>query len=210
MYTDQNCPPKLARAELRACHDLAAKIGVRLKSFVFPGNFEGNHDVLAGMGFVAYRGSTNAHLSYPFKAGGVWNLPGSLQLFDPRVDSRRRIPHYVEKALKTGTLLHLNFHPSELDSQDIERTLVPALRYLKQLRERGLIWFGSMDEIAAYCEGRSLAVVRATTGSHGVMRIDIESTFDSDKYGTERDVRVGGPGPARRMSYNRNHVPKCA
>jgi len=154
---------------------------VRLKSFVFPGNFEGNHDVLAGMGFVAYRGSTNAHLSYPFKAGGVWNLPGSLQLFDPKVDYRRRIPHYVEKALKTGTLLHLNFHPSELDSQDIERTFVPALRYLKQLRERGLIWFGSMDEIAAYCEGRSLAVVRATTGNL-LMRIDIESAFDSEKY----------------------------
>jgi len=181
-FSDRNCPPELARAELRACQDLAAKLGVRLRSFVFPGNFEGNYDVLARMGFVAYRGSTNAHLSYPVKARGVWNLRGSLQLFDPAVDYRRRIPHYVEKALDTGTLLHMNFHPSEVDSQTVERTLVPALRYLKGFEERGLIWFGSMDEIAAYCEARSLAVVRATTGSHGVMRIDIESTFDSDKY----------------------------
>jgi len=181
-FSDRNCPPELARAELEACQGLAAKIGVRLKSFVFPGNFEGNHDVLASMGFVAYRGSTNAHLSYPFKAGGAWNLPGSLQLFDPVVDYGRRIPHYVEKALETGTLLHLNFHPSELDSQTIERTLVPALRYLKQFEERGLIWFGTMDEIAGYCEARGLVVAKATTGSHRLTGIDIELAFDSDKY----------------------------
>ena len=155
---------------------------MRLKSFVFPGNFEGNHDVLASMGFVAYRGSTNAHMSYPFKARGVWNLPGSLQLFDPAVDYHRRIPHYVEKALDAGTLLHLNFHPSELDSQTIDRTLVPALRYLKRFEEHGQIWFGSMDEIAAYCEARSLAVLRPTTGNHRLLGINLEFAHDSEKY----------------------------
>ena len=177
-----NCPREVAEAELRACRDLAAEHGLQLKSFVFPGNFEGNFEALARLGFIAYRGSTNAHLAYPNKVGEVWNLPGSLQLFDSSVDYHRRLARYVRKAIETGTLIHLSFHPSESNPSAIQETLVPGLRYLRGLEERGLLWIATMEEIASYCEARGSITWKAFKDGERVTRIDVDSDLDREKY----------------------------
>ncbi len=161
-FSDANCPPEVAGAELERCQREAARRGIRLRSFVFPGNFEGNFTALREAGFVAYRGSTGPELCYPVKEHGLWNLRGSLQLFDPVVEYSVRLERYLDAASRTQTCCHLNFHPSEPDPIAVESVLVPALTHLRAREGRGDLWVGTMGEIAAFCEARTSAAVRST------------------------------------------------
>jgi peptidoglycan/xylan/chitin deacetylase (PgdA/CDA1 family) len=101
-----DCPRAAAEADLDACLAAAAPRGLSLKSFVFPRNVEGHHDLLAARGFIAYRGEEPhvyrrlprvarraAHLAdhalglaAPVveareRLPGLWNVPGSMMLF---------------------------------------------------------------------------------------------------------------------------------
>ncbi|HLA46415.1 MAG TPA: polysaccharide deacetylase family protein [Thermoplasmata archaeon] len=158
--SDANCPPEVAQGELRRCQEEASQKGIGLRSFVFPGNFEGNFAALRENGFIAYRGGDGVDLSYPEKAHGLWNIRESLQLFDPEVDYSRRLPLYVEAAIRAQVACHLSFHPSEPSAATVSGVLLPALAYLKSLEARGDIWIATMKELASYCEARSSALVR--------------------------------------------------
>jgi len=158
--SDANCPPEVAQGELRRCQEEASQKGIGLRSFVFPGNFEGNFAALRENGFIAYRGGDGVDLSYPEKAHGLWNIRESLQLFDPEVDYSRRLPLYVEAAIRAQVACHLSFHPSEPSAATVSGVLLPALAYLKSLEARGDIWIATMEELASYCEARSSALVR--------------------------------------------------
>jgi peptidoglycan/xylan/chitin deacetylase (PgdA/CDA1 family) len=126
VYGDPGCSRAAAVSDVRACLDAAQRWGVRLRSFVFPRNVGGHHQVLAEHGFVAYRGEEPtwyrtlpgrarrmAHLaeqaacvrppvSVPQETlPGLWNIPGSMILL-PRHGVRRMIPLGVR--LRRGTL----------------------------------------------------------------------------------------------------------
>ena len=134
-----------------------------LKSFVFPGNFEGNHGALRESGFISYRGANGPDLSYPERNDGLWNIRESLQLFDTEVDYAVRMPRYLDVAVRTQTACHMSFHPAEVSPSTVEKTLVPALRNLTGRARGGEIWIATMGEIASYCEARRSAVVRPTS-----------------------------------------------
>lgn len=161
-FSDANCPPDLALAELRECQEEASRRGLRLRSFVFPGNFEGNFAALQEAGFIAYRGSRGPELSYPTKEHGLWNVRGSLQLFDPNVDYSVRLTRYLDVAVRTQTCCHLSFHPSEPHPEIVSKVLVPPLSQLREREERGELWIATMGDIASYCEARAAATVRET------------------------------------------------
>jgi peptidoglycan/xylan/chitin deacetylase (PgdA/CDA1 family) len=116
VYGDPGCSREAAVADVRSCVELAKKLGIPLRSFVFPRNAEGHHDVLRDAGFIAYRGEgptwfnrlpssarraghlidQAAALPPPVftpeqRHGGLWNLPGSMLLL-PRNGVRRLIP----------------------------------------------------------------------------------------------------------------------
>jgi peptidoglycan/xylan/chitin deacetylase (PgdA/CDA1 family) len=160
-FSEGRCPKALALSELKRSREEASHMGIDLRSFVFPGNLEGNHDALREAGFLAYRGSAGPNLAYPSKTHGLWNIPGSLQLFDPSVDYRRRLPRYLDVAARTGTCCHLSFHPSAPDSDSVRGVLVPALTILHDREDQGEVWNATMGEIAGYCEARSLVKVRS-------------------------------------------------
>ena len=165
-FSDANCPAEVARAELRRCQEEAARIRRDLKSFVFPGNFEGNFPALFESGFVAFRGTGTPDLSYPEKRDGLWNIRESLQLFDPEVDYRRRLPLYVNAAVRTQTACHLSFHPSEPSPSTVAEVLRPALGYLKSRENNGEAWMATMGEVASYCEARASTVVQPDADMH--------------------------------------------
>jgi peptidoglycan/xylan/chitin deacetylase (PgdA/CDA1 family) len=113
LFGDPSFTREAAEADVAACVELAAQQGLRLRSFVFPRNSEGYHDVLRAHGFEAFRGvdpirsmgwprplRRTAHLathvlgspppvSRPVETlPGLWDLPGSM-LFLHRTGIRR-------------------------------------------------------------------------------------------------------------------------
>ncbi len=115
-FLEPGMPVEMARAELDACIDASAALGIRPTSLVFPRNVQGHLDVVAERGFTAFRGpdptwhrgldgrvGRAAHLldhlaafpppvSTPIEVRpGLWNIPGSM-LFLHRLGVRRAIP----------------------------------------------------------------------------------------------------------------------
>ncbi len=146
------CPPELLRAELTLCQQLAAEMGLELKSFVFPGNYPGNISILKELGFINYRSQLQAHLGVPILdkeglcviPGGIfWELPS-----DWKAEQWKSvIQHCVELAIKDNLLLHLWFHPS-CDDINITETFPSFLEYISVRRNE--IWVLTMEEIANY------------------------------------------------------------
>lgn len=98
---EPGCSRECFASELSACRVEAEKLGLNLRSFVFPRNSVGYLDILAGAGFLAYRGVAPGmserlpgiagricrQLGYllpfappavlPERENGLWNLPAS-------------------------------------------------------------------------------------------------------------------------------------
>ena len=129
-FSDGVCPPEVADSELQKCQEIAREWDLELKSFVFPGNLVGNLASLARHGFAAYRIDLPYHLGYPWKDSfGLWQIPGGLCWEKPGgwpVDAWIGVlRRCVDRALETGTVLHLWFHPS-CDPINVE-TIFPVL-----------------------------------------------------------------------------------
>jgi len=116
VFGDPGCPDAVASADLAACVQLASERGLLLRSFVFPRNVEGHHELLGQHGFQAYRGRDptwfrslsglperaarladyGAGLHPPVSVPqetmpGLWNIPGSMVLIERR-GIRRALP----------------------------------------------------------------------------------------------------------------------
>lgn len=103
------------RRDVRACVEVAAARGIRLRSYVFPYNVEAHHDVLADEGFLCYRSGEEprrgarraiarargfagealrrapATVLPSLRPSGLWVVPPSM-FFKPRIGWRRLIP----------------------------------------------------------------------------------------------------------------------
>jgi peptidoglycan/xylan/chitin deacetylase (PgdA/CDA1 family) len=125
LFDDPEMAEDAARSEIEACMRLARARGIELRSFVFPRNREGHHQLLRDAGFTAFRGADPVwHARLPGPAGrighlldqaagigppvsvpterlpGLWNIPGSMMLMNgngPRRFMTRRAR--VTKAL---------------------------------------------------------------------------------------------------------------
>jgi len=115
---ESKCSPLAAESELAECVRQAGKLGIELKSFIFPRNLVGHLDVLKRHGFTCYRGPEPhwyakkrrairrlGHLFeiaaaktppsvVPHEEGGIWNIPGSM-LFTPSFGARRCLPVWM-------------------------------------------------------------------------------------------------------------------
>ena len=116
IFGDPGFDAAAAAAEIDECRRLAGLRGLELRSFVFPRNREGHHEVLGERGFVAVRGAdpTWPH-RLPGRLGrlaslvdqalaiappvsipreirpGLWDIPGSMVLME-RTGLRRIVP----------------------------------------------------------------------------------------------------------------------
>ena len=116
IFGDAACSSVAAKSDLHACLEAARAKGITLKSFVFPRNREGHHQVLRDSGFTSYRGADptwyrdfprtlrkmshfadqalalTPPVSLPVETlPGLWNIPGSMMLLH-RGGIRRSIP----------------------------------------------------------------------------------------------------------------------
>jgi hypothetical protein len=115
-FGDPACTAEAARSDLNACVELADRRDITLRSFVFPRNSEGHHELLREFGFTCFRGvDPNWYRRVPGAARriahlvddalgvappvsvahealpGLWNIPGSMLLMS-RDGIRRGVP----------------------------------------------------------------------------------------------------------------------
>ena len=156
-FSYRNCPPQVARDELKACIDAAKLWNIELNSFVFPGGTYGNFEVLKEYNFVSYRRSKEYDLFFPHKDKyGLIVSPSSYGLGDNGLGWSKdyylkRYKKYFTKAIENEVLCHIWFHPS-LDEWFLKNVLSDILHYAAELREKGLLWIGTMKDMTSYIE----------------------------------------------------------
>ncbi len=149
----ENCPREVAEDEVKACLDAAKEWGLTLRSFVFAGGTHGNYEVLSKYGFTNYRKALSHALAYPrLDRHGLVVLPSSIGLGDngcgwSRDYQIKRFMKYIHRAVTTRTVCHFWFHPS-MEPLFMYGVLSPLMRYAAELRDRGLLWIGTMRAAA--------------------------------------------------------------
>lgn len=182
VFGDPGCSEECAKADLQACNEVANHWGIRLRSFVFPRNVEGHHDLLRSAGFCCFRGAAlswyanlpgilrraghyidqalaiSPPVSTPWELQpGLWNIPASALLLH-RGGIRRLIPlssritkahRGMSKAVRTGKVFHLWFHPFNLcsDRNRMTEVLASILTSAADLREKGLLQILTMGNL---------------------------------------------------------------
>ena len=157
-FSDQHCPQESAESELNECVRLANQRGLKLDSFVFPGNLVGNLNALKNTGFSSYRYEGPYELDFPRKDSlGLWQIPGGICLEKPPLGWSNEywvgiLKKYVDTALETGTVCHFWFHPS-IASNEINGIMEPLLQYLSSRRDKA--WMTTMSSLTKWLEQRT-------------------------------------------------------
>ncbi len=155
-FSYNNCPVRVADDEIVASIKAAEPFGVVLKSMVFPGGTWGNSEVLKKHGFEIYRKRCDFELAYPFRDEHGLLVSASSGCLEHNLNYGwsadyflSRLIKYVDKAVQTGTIAHLWFHPS-LNPYFLNNIFPRFFEYAAKLRDRGDLWIGPMDEIAEH------------------------------------------------------------
>lgn len=138
--------------ELATCQQLADGQGIKLKSFVFPGNNKGNLSTVKEYGFICYRLDRKIHIGNPFlDSFGLCAIPGGIFWeITPGWKVRdwtRIVEKCLDLALQKNMVLHLWFHPS-CDEINIKQVFPEVMEYIKSRRNE--IWVATMSDLAEY------------------------------------------------------------
>ncbi|HSP88418.1 MAG TPA: polysaccharide deacetylase family protein [Ignavibacteriaceae bacterium] len=151
--TYRNCPPEVIDDELKACIEAAKPWGIELKSLVFPGGTAGNYEILKKHGFQIYRKNISIDIAYPyFDEHELLLSPTSASFGDNGFGWSAdyyiyRFKKFIDKAIETGTVCHVWFHPS-VDIWTLDNVLPGVIKYAAEKREEGKLWIPTMGEIA--------------------------------------------------------------
>lgn len=153
-YSEKNSFPELIESDLRACEEAASRFGIKLESFVFPGNFHGNFDMLKKHGYKVIRYKTNAlkEIGFPEKIeNGLIAIHDSIA-FDQSEEGWGnnyliwKMKKYIDKAIEKKAICHFWFHPS-IKKKSINEYFIPILCYISDKRNKGLLEIKTMNEI---------------------------------------------------------------
>jgi peptidoglycan/xylan/chitin deacetylase (PgdA/CDA1 family) len=135
---EEVCPEELLRKEIQECKRIASAFGFELKSFVFPGDFIGNLQILKEEGFLSYRIDEDA-LGFPIRDEyGLWQIPTTAEIglssygwaADYYIKKYKAI---IEKAIKYQRLCHFWFHPCT-NKDFLENTLTNLFKTINIYR----------------------------------------------------------------------------
>lgn len=134
------CEPEVFKSEIRKHKEIFAKLGIEVKSFVFPGNVLGHINLLKESGFTSYRDGNNDILGYPKEISpGFWEVKSTSQIvFRNYWSLDYNIRYYlkiIQWAMKTNTVCYLWFHPSH-EEQEFFAILSAIFEYVNNEREK--------------------------------------------------------------------------
>jgi len=143
-YSNKNSYPELIENDLAACKDAAKKYGIELKSFVFPGNFAGNFDLLKKHGFqvVRYKSNEFKEIGYPeILDNGLIAIHDSLAFDQSEIgwDVNYlvwKMEKYIQKAINKRAICHFWFHPS-IDKRLLDNLFFKIIEYISLERDKG-------------------------------------------------------------------------
>jgi peptidoglycan/xylan/chitin deacetylase (PgdA/CDA1 family) len=161
----KNCPPEVIDDEMKASQDVVAEWGLpQMSSIAFPGGTAGNYETLKKHGINIYRKKySDFQLTYPFrdKTGLLVTATGPLiqiRYAEWSMDyTLYRYKKAIDKAIKTGTIVHLWFHPSQ-EERTFDELLPLILDYSDKRRKEGDLWIGTMRDIADHINENNVAV----------------------------------------------------
>lgn len=163
--SDKNCPPEVIDDEMKVCQEIAAEWGLpKLTSIAFPGGTAGNYPTLKKYGINIYRKKySDFQLTYPFRdeTGLLVTATGPL-IRIPYDEWTLEYTFYrykkaIDKAIKTGTIVHLWFHPSQ-EERTFTQLLPLILEYADKKRSEGPLWIGTMRDIAEHINENNIQV----------------------------------------------------
>ena len=146
--SDAICPEKVIVDELKQCQEAAAKFGVRLESFIFPGHTMGNFEAIKKCGFTSVRTNYLNEIGYPVKDEfGLWRFPASAEMIrKPAWSLSYNLYRYrkmVERATRNKAVLNLWFHPS-MPTADAPGLFEGIFRAIRQTGKK--CWVTTMRE----------------------------------------------------------------
>jgi hypothetical protein len=169
------CSHEVAEAEITQGINAAQKMGISLKSFVFPENLIGHLDVLAKYGFQIYRSKDMTRYDNtknfvnrkfagafdkiiappvsPSRENGIWSIPGSIYFLDSQAPFSLvpRVKCGLKRAIRTKKVFHIWLHPWNLLLYNtLERDLAKILESVAQEREKNNLQVMTMGEFANY------------------------------------------------------------
>jgi peptidoglycan/xylan/chitin deacetylase (PgdA/CDA1 family) len=152
-FSDENCPPELAKSEINECQKLAGKKNITLKSMVFPGGTAGNYDVLRDDGFISYRKPMKYDVDLPFKDKyGLVAIPSSYALdgspeFFTAHQYLDKAKTFIDAAIAHKLVCHFWFHPS-MNPWYLENVLPSLLKLISTNKKNNEIEILTMQGIA--------------------------------------------------------------
>lgn len=158
----KNCPPQVIDDELKASVEMAQKWGLKLKSLTFPGGTAGNYETLLKYEIdICRKRHLNFEIAYPYRnEQGILVSPtgpsiamGYKQWSLDYLFSRYK--KAIDKAIKKRSLIHMWFHPSQ-EEKTFTLLLPKILEYLDKKRNEGVLWVGTMDQIAEHINSNKL------------------------------------------------------
>ena len=153
-YSEKHSSKELVETDLHACEQAAKRFGVKMESFVFPGNFHGHFDLLEKYGYKIIRFKSNEikEIGHPERIlKNLFAIHDSLA-FDLAEEGwdynyiLLKMKKYVEKAIEKKAIAHFWFHPS-IEREQINNYFFPFLEYLNQRRENSEIDIITMDKV---------------------------------------------------------------
>lgn len=152
-FSSNTTTTELVDSELSECIRLANNMSIDLRSFVFPGNFEGFHDKLKHNNFTSYRGYSGFEsVSYPVKKNGLWDIHQSMILAPQKKNLVNKSRILIDTAIKSHGVCHLWFHPFALTRVFIKNQFNSILKLIENRTEE--LWVVTMEELANYMENR--------------------------------------------------------
>ena len=168
------CTPEVALRELTEGVRAAEKLGLSLRSFVFPENKIGHAALLKQAGFLIYRGQTlggraveqglttrlkgvvmrriTAPPVAPIWRDGIWEVPGSMVFGDSLLPFAvlPRAERGLRRAIRQNMVFHLWLHPQDLllDS-NLGSKLDAFLAFVGKKRKRGELEVMTMGELGS-------------------------------------------------------------
>jgi len=169
------CSREVAKAEIEQGVELAQRLGITPKSFVFPGNYIGHVDVLKSYGFQIYRSkdagrydiaqsflvrSMNRAIDkaiappvLPSRKNSLWEISGSTYFCDSKTPFTLlpRAKLGLNRAIRANTVFHIWLHPwSLLDQPSLEKILGKFLTLVAKKRDEDKLQVMTMGELASY------------------------------------------------------------
>jgi len=137
------CFPLILISEIEECQKCAQKYGIKLESFVHPGQAIGNLNTLKGLGFNSFRTDDENVLGYPEKhTNGLWEIKSTMELtFRKEWSVNYHIYRYksvIERALKHNRVCCYWFHPS-IDYIFVEKVIPALFEFINSKRKELLV-----------------------------------------------------------------------